>query len=426
MARSAAASGEVLDETRAMNTVGEPPTVTDMDVLYHHRILAGDGMRVHIDVICRVLTAAGHTVSVVGPRGGGQGVTHRVGGLRRHLPGWLGELLEIGYNAPAFLRLARRIRAQRPDAIYERYNLYLLAGVWASRIWRLPLVVEVNAPLALERQQQGQLALPAFARWAERTVWRSADRVLPVSGVLAGHVTEAGVPADRVRIVPNGAEPSCHCENLAVPGAEVRRRYGLDGKTVFGFVGFVRAWHGLDAVLDVLAGFEPDEVHLLIVGDGPARPALEEQAARLGITRAVTFVGTRAHAEIPGFLGAFDVALQPAVTPYASPLKLIEYMAAGRAIIAPDQPNIRELVHHDHAAWLVAPGDRRAFADAVGRLAADAELRTRLGDAARAEVAARPLSWEHNGQVIAETLQDAAKARHGRRGRLHRDGDVTG
>ena len=371
-------------------------------------------MRVHIDSIVAVLAAAGHRVCLVGPSGDGRGVSHRLGKLRQRLPGWFSELLEIGYNVPAFVRLWRAVRVERPDAIYERYNLYLLAGLLVAKLTRLPLILEVNAPLVRERRAEGTLALAWLARRAEGLAWRGADAVLPVSHVLAQDVAARGVPAERLQVVPNGADTDLTPDAVAGPGLERRRALGLADKIVFGFVGFVRPWHGLDRVIDACAELADARLHLLVVGDGPARADLEAQAARLGVRDQVTFVGLRPHDEIPAYLGSFDVALQPAVTDYASPLKLIEYMATGRAIIAPDAPNIRELVQHAHSAWLVPAGTSGALRSAIARLAADGDARRRLGAAARRTVEERPLSWSHNARVIAD-LAARLRARRGAR-----------
>ena len=92
----------------------------------------------------------------------------------------------------------------------------------------------------------------------------------------------------------------------------------------------------------------------------------------------------------------FDVALQTASVAYASPLKLLEYMTLGCAIIAPDQPNIREILRHDTNALLFDPLGRQSFTAALSRLCADGELRRRLGRAARRTVEETPLTWAHN------------------------------
>jgi len=119
----------------------------------------------------------------------------------------------------------------------------------------------------------------------------------------------------------------------------------------------------------------------------------------------VHFLGPRPHGEVPELLAAFDVALVPAINPYASPLKLHEYMAAGLATVAPDQPNLREVLTSGENALLVPPDDGPALAAAIERLAADAELRERLGRAARRTVEERDLTWRGNARRVVAAVE---------------------
>src|SRR5690242_20338429 len=106
-----------------------------MRILYHHRTASRDGQSTHIEEMVRALRELGHDVVVVGPavadatRAGAR--PHGIARLKRALPRLLYELMECGYSIIAYRRLAAAIRAHRPDAIYERYNLFLLAGAWA-------------------------------------------------------------------------------------------------------------------------------------------------------------------------------------------------------------------------------------------------------------------------------------------------------
>jgi glycosyltransferase involved in cell wall biosynthesis len=174
----------------------------------------------------------------------------------------------------------------------------------------------------------------------------------------------------------------------------------------------VREWHGLDAAIDVVAAAQPFlGLHLLVAGDGPARESLERQARDLGVSDRVTFAGIVPRDEIPSFVAAFDIALQPRAVRYASPLKIFEYMAAGRAIIAPDLPNIREILWDDETALLIDPDSPLALSCAVERLARDMSLRQRLGTAARWDLLQRGLTWDGNARRVTgllETLHDGA------------------
>src|SRR6266404_2278789 len=96
-----------------------------------------------------------------------------------------------------------------------------------------------------------------------------------------------------------------------------------------------------------------------------------------------------------------DIALQPRVVPYASPLKLIEYMALERAIVAPDLPNIREILTDGETALLFDPDRPGAFRQCIETLTRDPELRRSLGRHARRQLVDRGLTWDGNaGRVI--------------------------
>jgi len=364
-----------------------------MRILYSHRIQSRDGQSVHVEDLVAAFRAAGHEVMVVGPsfydKTGFGAETTWVARLRAILPGAAGELAELAYNIPAWWRLRQAAVAFRPDVIYERYNLYYLAGMWVARERRIPFLVEVNAPLAEERIAHGGLRLGALARWAERAVWRTADRIFAVTHVLGARITAVGVAPDRLIITPNGIDLARFHERTAPPRP----------RAVLGFIGFVRPWHGLEPVIDEL-GRSAEKFDFVIAGEGPARSTLEAMVARYALQSHVHFAGLVPRDAVPGFLAGIDIALQPRAVDYASPLKLFEYMAAGCAIVAPDQPNLREILVDDETALLFEPENWGALWSCIARLAADPALRARLGAAARAEIIRRDLTWAGNARRI--------------------------
>ncbi len=376
-----------------------------MKILYSHRTRSADGQYVHIRELTEALAARGCEVVIAGPDSGdakaldaGEG-----GGMKRFLPGPLYECAEYGYSFLGYRRLAALAAETRPDVLYERYNLFYHAGAWLKRRAGLPMLLEVNAPLVDERRAHGGLALKDFARRSEAAIWRAADMVLPVSNALADYVRAAGVPGDRIEVIHNGVGADFLIER---DGWAVRRRYGLEDKLVLGFTGFVREWHRVDRVIRFLAAHENRHLAFLLVGDGPVRPGLETLAAELGVSDRVRFAGVVQREHLADHVAAFDVALQPAVTPYASPLKLFEYMALGKAIIAPAGANIREALRGGEEALLFGQ-EEGGFDRALSALVEDGELRARLGSAARARLLRDDLTWAGNARRVerlAETL----------------------
>ena len=372
-------------------------------ILYHHRTLSKDGQDVHIAELTAAMKRLGHEVIFVGPAAAGDpGAgedTNITATLKRLIPGAVYELLELTYTVIAYRRLREAYLRHKPDVLYERYNLHLLAGVWLHARQGVPFLLEVNAPLVHERSRFGGLALRRLATWAENSAWRAADYVLPVTDQLADFVRRAGVAEDRIRIIPNGINP----DRFAIgDDAPARRELGLENKVVLGFTGYMRSWHGLSWVVDMIADLKRDDLHLLLVGDGPARPELEALARERGVSDHLTFLGVIARDRIGHYVSAFDVALQPQAVPYASPLKLFEYMALGRAIVAPDQANIREVLTDGENALLFDPKDAGGFRDAVLKLCEDQALRQSLGAAARQTIEDRDMTWDGNARRVAE------------------------
>ena len=399
-------------ETSSPTSLREPPP--EVKILYHHRTASKDGQAVHIEEMISALREQGHEVHVVSPAvGSGSGMGDKVGWvhrLRATLPKALYELMELAYSWVAYRRLLRAARAFRPDALYERANLFLLAGVMAKRTLGIPMLLEVNAPLSEERGRFGGLALPWLARWSERAVWRGADCVLPVTRVLGDMVVAAGVPPARVTVIPNGINEQHFA--AALPPEEARHRLGWGPGIVLGFTGFVRDWHGVDRALRWMASSDaPRDAKLLLVGDGPVREELERLGRELGLGDRFRVTGFVDRHEVPALVASFDIALQPAVTAYASPLKLFEYLAMGKAIAAPAVRNIQEVLTHDVNALLFDPTDESAFARVLTRLAHDHMLRQRLGDAARRSIAEQGLTWAANARrvvALAASLQGRA------------------
>lgn len=384
-----------------------------MKILYHHRIASRDGQAVHLEELIAALRAQGHEIVLVGPPSFEQqsfgGEVTFIARLKAMLPGAIYELLELAYNLVAYRRIDQALRQHKPDIIYERFNLALLAGIWARRRHKIPLLLEINAPLAEERLANKELALPAIGRWCQRWIWNGADYALPVTGVLADYVRRYGVPDERIVVIPNGINPTRF--GRAPAPADAKARLKLEGRLVLGFTGFIRAWHALDRVVDFVATHgERFNLHFLVMGDGPARAELEAHAARRGVSDRVTVTGVVARDDVPNYVAAFDIALQPGITVYASPLKMFEYMFQGTAIVAPDMANIREVLTHEQDGLLFDPKQPEAMSAAILRLCENPGERTRLGAAARRTIETKGFKWDHNATRVIEL---ARKARAG-------------
>lgn len=316
-----------------------------------------------------------------------------------------GELSRILYDREMLKQLRRRFLDDPPDLIYERASLYAMAGVELAGELRRPLLVELNAPLALEQKAYRAALLDTLAADAERWTLGRADAVLVVSTALREYVTGLGVRPERVHVVPNAVD-----QDLFRPGPRepsVRARYGLGEGPVLGFVGGLRPWHGVDvlpALLERLARRRPD-VQLAIVGEGPLRRALEEEVRARGLREAAVFTGALPQESVAALVRQFHVALAPYPRLehafYFSPLKLFEYLASGTAVVAPCVGQIAEMIRDGETGLLYPPGDQEALTAACERLLDDPALRLRLSEAA-AELVRGRYTWDCNAARVVE------------------------
>ncbi len=389
-----------------------------MRILYHHRTQAEDGQAVHIRSLQRAFEQLGHQVFEVSlvqratsaPQASAPQRAPAWRALTR-LPRFARELAEYAYTSVGRPKIVAAAREHRVDFIYERYAFGNAAGVLAARRLGLPLILEVNSPMVLELSKTRGLSFPRTAARLENWIFASADRVCVVTEALGEILVGLGVAPERLIVTQNGVDPERYeYPDRASVRAAARDDLGLgperEDEVVLGFVGYYRDWHRLDLVLDALATPELSRARLVIVGEGPAHESLVSQCERLGLSGRVLFCGPRPHARIPQLLPAFDVALVPAINPYASPLKLFEYMAAALPAVAPDQPNLREVLRDDVEALLVQAGDGASLQRALARLVGDVRLRERLGARARATLLERDFTWIGNARRVVEAARD--------------------
>ena len=285
--------------------------------------------------------------------------------------------------------------------VWQRHDLFHWAGIRAARALARPVVTFVAAPLVWEGQRWG-VRRPGWGRVVERRgelrQLEAADLVACTSDEVADELADRGIARDRLAVTPAGVDIDRF--HPSVDGREVRRRHDLEASLVVGWAGSFRRLHGLDGVLDAVSdeGRDRSDVALLLVGNGLERPRLEARAAELGI-RAV-FTGTVPYDEMPQHVAAMDVAVVSGSAEFHySPLKLSEYLAAGRAVVGPAVGHVERLIADGTDGVLVPPGDRSALAAALRALLDDGDRRQSMGAAAR-ETAVAHCSWDQRVTMV--------------------------
>jgi glycosyltransferase involved in cell wall biosynthesis len=380
-----------------------------MKLLYHHRTQSEDAQGIHIHEMVQAFRDLGHEVKLVALVEFDDAREKKIRGnywrgLYQCLPNWLYELIGLAYNLYGYRRLCRLISIEHPDLIYERYSLNTFCGVWASRRFGVPLILEVNAPLCYEQNALGRLTFKRLARFTERWICAHSTWTVVVSKVLKKFLIHEGVPAEKIWVMPNGIDSQKF--HPGISGEVVRQQYGLEGKLIVGFVGWFRRWHGLEMLLESMHEMQLAErgVRLLLVGDGPAYPELYHYAKMHNLLSTVIFTGPIRRQEIASHIAAMDIAVQPSATEYACPMKILEYMGMGRCIVASDQPNIRELLEDGVSGYLFRAGDRGSFNKVLLNAIDDQAGRQSVGQQAHKKIHQERYLWGANVERIAALM----------------------
>lgn len=388
------------------------------------------GASIHLRAIATALQRRGHQVPILAASSDGAGeldlevrdigFDRSLKKLRRAVaadtgnPALAGELHAMLLNRRAREELDR-LREQAPlDAVYERYSLWSWAGARFTRARRVPLVLEVNAPLIEEQASYRTLELPAAARAIAEEVIRGAELVVAPTAELIDYVAREIGRNGPTEVLPNGVDVDLFRRPATPSGAAWEPP---PGGFVVTFLGSLKPWHGVETLLDAfqrLLAHRPD-ARLLIVGDGPERGLVDEAQASWGRGR-IYFTDAVAHDQVPYWLSLADVGVAPypqLESSYFSPLKVVEYMAAGLPVVASSSGQLRDTVQHGKTGLLVEPGDPAVLAEALLELSANPETRRRMGRRARRRAFDR-YSWDETARRIEQLLAPRVRRKEDR------------
>jgi glycosyltransferase involved in cell wall biosynthesis len=304
------------------------------------------------------------------------------------------------------------------DLIHERFNAPAMGGALASRKLGIPYILEVNAELLEQRAFKG-VPERGFRRllciYATRLALKTAARLICTSAVVKRSWTlKWGVDASKIFVLPCAADVEMFRRKY--DSDLVRKQLGLAAGPVVMWVGGYYPWQDLDLLAESFSrvlDLRPD-AKLVMVGDGETRAAFERKVAQRGVQESVVVVGAVPFRRIPELLSAADVAVSPSPSHLpgsgGTPMKLAEYMAAGKAIVATRLDQISALIEDQQTGLLVPPEDVDAFTEAVVTLLNNPLQRDRLGENARRE-AVEHYSWEQYAKRLEEIYLDVLEDR---------------
>ncbi len=284
----------------------------------------------------------------------------------------------------ASIRLAAQLRRWRPDVVHLHTPKDYLCGALASRLLRRPVLVLTR-----------HMLLPV--KHLMRRIYQRSDTVICLAGAIYEHMVREGVDASRLKRVGSGIDVhEFDTARTRSHRAELRGHWGAGAEDlVVGCVGRLVEGKGHSTLLQALRvaldrqddggppNTEARTIRLVVLGEGPLRPALEAHVKKLGLTTDVHMAGFCS--DVPSALSAMDALVVPSHLELM-PLVVLEGMAAGLPVIATDVGAIHEIIEPGVTGLLVPAGDVRSLADALYTCASDTVLRLCLGRNGRARV----------------------------------------
>lgn len=321
-----------------------------------------------------------------------------------------GEIRAIALNS-TLTNLVSRLHPQlKFDFIYERYSLWSFAGAQLATLLKIPFILEINSPLIEEEKKFRTLNLEPLAKTIEKFNFSKADKIMVVSEALKQYVVKQGISNRKVVVLPNAVNSDLFNPQVASAdflSAKLKNQRAK--KFILGFVGSLKPWHGIRLLADAFVKlYQRDKTyHLLIVGDGPEKKFLEALQMENHLNGAVTLVGAVPHHKIPGLIQNMDVALAPYPKLkhfYFSPLKLFEYMAVGKPVVASNSGQIKNIIRNGEDGLLFNSGNVKSLILQIEILRNNPHLRQTLGQKAAQKVL-KNYVWEKNAQRVLDTAE---------------------
>ncbi len=373
-----------------------------MTAVYCYITSATDGSKVHIDSFMRAFTALGESLidaGIVTPEFTGNKSEWTL--ARRvwaHLP-WL------KLNLTMFFHVLRKAWRARADVLIFRFMpnhqlffpIFVLSSVY-------PVLLEINAVRAMDHPGRSSWVIALL----DRLTLLKVRKCFVVSNAMRDYLlARFRLEPDRVAVVENGVDTDLFAPTR--PCRQLRKNLGLDGRFVIGFVGSFKPWHGIHTLSEVAERLVArcPSVAFLIVGDGKERSNFEAVLEKKGLSGLFFFTGFVQHVRIREYLALMDVVLAPypkewyetAGGFFFSPLKIFEYMAMAKAIIAPPLGQISELIADGESGRLIYSEDVTAIVQEIARMHADEDYRCTLGANARRRAESR-YTWKANAEKV--------------------------
>ncbi len=250
------------------------------------------------------------------------------------------EVLCLPYNRKSVKYILNIIEKENIDFLFQHNHDFHYGGSMVKKLTGIPFLLHVDSVEYWVKKNWGKLYLAKFLKVAEEIQWHNADAIFVISEVVKNQLVELGVDGQKIILNPNGVDPDFFSPD--VDGNTIRQTLNLKNKFICGFAGTFGQWHGLEVIAESIKYIveKIPEVFFLFVGDGLLRPMIEEIIKKNNVGNYSYITGLVNYNTVPQYLSACDVLLAPSVHSvdgsafFNSPIKLFEYMAMQKPIIA--------------------------------------------------------------------------------------------
>lgn len=307
----------------------------------------------------------------------------------------------------AVLLRQHRSEIAQCDVIYERDAYQSFATHDYAEALDIPWILECNGVFWDDEDPFHRPLFPRLYKRRHVRKWKKADHLIAVSQSFKAHMVAEGIDPEKITVIHNGVDLTPY-QGITDRQVEVlREKLGVRGGTiVVGFLGHMLPWHRIDLFLNGIKRLSDDEcnsITILLIGGGRWREYRQE-AYNLGIAERVIFTGPVDPADVPLAVAAMDICTVPGICEPGSPVKLFDYGAGARPVLAADFPSVKEIITDEETGLLFQNGSVDDFVSKLKRLIEDRELRQRLGKSLHGQVS-RDHTWQRVGERTEKVLE---------------------
>ena len=330
--------------------------------------------------------------------------------LKKHVSNYVHDFRRLAVNRRYYREELQILSAEKPDLLLLRSELYNFSAMAAARRLNIPVVLEVDCPTAFEHRHMSgkdKIKLGPLPECIERWNWRHSQAIIAISNILRDFLIKNGVAAEKITVIPNGADP--HSFRPGRADANLRAKFPLQNRVVIGWVGSLVGWSGLEKLLRVTRQVlrERPEAVFLFVGGGKNKQIIESTFAPAERDGRVFLTGTVNWDEVPAYVDLMDITVAPYPKMdfwYPSSMKIFEYMSAQKTVIASAVGQIAEVIQDGENGLLFDPDDHEQFLQKILYAIDHSTLRSRIAEQARKTVLDK-YTWTRHARTMSSVFE---------------------